>query len=269
VSAFGTIFLDVAIDNFVIAHYLGEYEVGRYAFAVKISSLALSTVPINLVTPIVVNLAIRRFSEHDRSEVLGRIFTLFNKLIFFGIMPAAVGVFVLSDNIILHVFDSKYASVDPVVKVVILFSIVKFHIYAFQTLVKPLELLHLNIYRYICSLINLGLNFWLVPRMGIMGAAIATGGTSVLNYVVIFFLIKRHVRLKQDWRAILRMSLNLVAMTATIYLMNNWLSGLVGLISTIAAGAAVYLAASYVNRPFTASERQLLNGAFGRKIWVF
>jgi O-antigen/teichoic acid export membrane protein len=268
-GVFGTIFFDVAIDNFVIAHYLGEYEVGRYAFSAKVAFLSLSVVPINLMTPIVVNVAIRRWSEKKSTDVLSDIFALFNKLIFFSILPATVGVFVLSDAIITHLFDAKYASVDLVVKVILFFSVIKFFNYAFQTLVKPLELVHLSLYRYVCSFINLCLNLWLVPKMGILGAALATGSTTVLNYVIVVILLRRHVNLGQDWKAFAKMSLNLLAMAATIYALRGWVGGPTELIVVVLLGAGVYFLLSAFSKPFTDSERKLINGLLNRKMWIF
>ncbi len=268
-GVFGTFLYDIAIDNFVISHYLGTSEVGRYTFAVFIASLAGYLFPIRLVTPIVVNVAIRRYAETGATEVLSKMFTFFNKLIFFGIMPAAVGIFVLSDEIIVHIFDQKYAATSSVAIVILLFSLFRYLNYALQILIKPLEILHLSLLRYGCSFINLILDLWLVPKMGIMGAALATGGTIALNYAIVYLLVRRYVTLQQDWKGIFRVALNLLIMGSVILLLKGWITGPFGLVVVIATGASVYFAASFVNRVFTNSERDLINSAVGKQICIF
>lgn len=260
-AMFGTVLFDVAIDNFLIAHYLGNDAVGRYAFAVKVATLTMSLIPINLLTPIVVNVSIRKFSETQSTEDLATIFTQFNKYVFFLITPALAGMLILTDPIIRYIFDERYASVGSLVQIVLLFSVIRYYTYAFQTLVKPLELLHLNLYRYGCSALNLVLNLLLIPKWGILGAAVATGTTGLLNYAIINVLVRRHVSIRQDWPAIARMTVNVIGMAAVVGVGYASIQGLIGLIFVIFLGFAAYIGLSYVNPPFTIEESRWLRDA--------
>ena len=68
-TVFGTFVYDIAIDNVIIAYYLGPEQAGRYAFAVFTASLVAQLIPIRVLTPVLVNVAImpeESSSAHER-----------------------------------------------------------------------------------------------------------------------------------------------------------------------------------------------------------
>lgn len=268
-GVFGTFFYDIAIDNFVIAHYWGASDVGKYTFAVFVATLAGFLFPMRLITPIVVNVAIRRYAATGRTDALCRMFSFFNKLVLFGILPAIVGIFVLSDEIVVLIFDQRYASTSSLVGLIVVFSLFRYLTFAFQILIKPLEILHLSLFQYGCSALNLVLDLWLIPRLGLQGAALATGFTVALNYAVLYVLVRRRVSIHTDWNGILRIFLNLAIMTGAVLLLRDWISGVISLFLVIGASGGLYFVSSYMNKVFTESERRLINGMVGRSICVF
>ena len=268
-GVFGTFLYDIAIDNFVISYYLGAGEVGRYTFAVFIASLPGMPFPIRMMTPILVNLAIRRYSESNSHDVLQKMYTFFNKIIFFAVMPAVLGIYLLSDEIILHIFDTKYASTSAVVAIILICSLFRYFTYTFQTITKPLEIVHISLFQYGCSAVNLGLDLWLVPQMGIMGAALATGITLALNYFLIHLWVRRYIILRQDWVSLIKMTGNLLIMGIALLLLRGQITGLASLIAVILCSAGIYFLASYLNKTFTDAERALINSTVGKEVCVF
>lgn len=268
-NVFGTFLFDVAIDNFIISHYLGASAVGKYTFAVFVVSLVAFFFPIRMLTPILVNLAIRRFSESGRIAVLSKMFTTMSKLICFGILPATIGVYLLSDEIIVLVFNQKYDVASSVIGTMLFFSLFRYFNYAFQILVKPLEILHISLFQYICSGANLLLDLWLVPKIGILGAALATGSSIALNYLLVYALVSRHASVKQDWKGLARILVNILVMVAVVVTSKPWISGIGGLFLVVAGGAAAYGICSFSNKAFEDPERDLINKTIGRTIFVF
>ncbi|MHB9013620.1 MAG: lipopolysaccharide biosynthesis protein, partial [Ignavibacteriaceae bacterium] len=64
--------------------------------------------------------------------------------------------------------------------------------------------------------VNIGLNFWLIPVIGIMGAALATLAAYFVMAVIYFFVTQKFYKIDYEYSKILKIFSSL-AVVATIY----------------------------------------------------
>ena len=268
-TVFGTFVYDIAVDNVIIAYYLGPEQAGRYAFAVFTASLVAQLIPVRVLTPLLVNVAIRQYSGSGDKTILSKTFATASKVVAFTMIPGVVGLTLLSPYIISHILNDAYASVVPTVSVIVAFSLFRYLNFALQVLIKPLEILQVVIVQYACSVANLIMDIWWIPKYGIEGAAWATGLTLTLNYLLSWWLTSRHISARQDWSSLCRMALNVLIMSAVVWAAIPSITGTLSVLLVGILGALTYLVAARLNPCFTQEEQTLMNSIIGKNLFKF
>lgn len=163
------------IDRFIIDHFMGKSEVGIYSFSYRIA-LIMNIFVMSLRsawTPY----SIRLYNKGDYSNEFGKSFT---KIIAVSLLIFLIVSIFIDDlfNFSLsgfRLFDVQYAGgvqIIPVILVSYIFSAVITY-YSVYPYVSG-KSFHFLISDFIALVINLSLNFILIPLYGIMGAATAT-----------------------------------------------------------------------------------------------
>jgi PST family polysaccharide transporter len=165
------------IDMVMLGQMANDSEVGIYSTAVRLSEVWYF-IPIAIATSVFP--ALIRAKERGERIYLRRLQQLYDFLAWLGL---AVGVFFtfFSNRIILIVFGEPYASAGPVLAVhiwagVFIFLKVAMH----RWLLNEGRLLFLFLSSGLGAVANVTLNIFLIPRYGIMGAAVAT----VISYAL-------------------------------------------------------------------------------------
>jgi O-antigen/teichoic acid export membrane protein len=122
------------------------------------------------------------------------------------------------------------------------------------------------------ALYNLVLDIILVPKWGLNGAAFATGTSMLFTYV--YFLIATKFFIGVDitfpWKSVFKIGFNtLITAVFSYYVFSSHVTGLMTLLIALGLSGIIYLLISYFNRPFDETDRDYINRAFGRKLWVF
>lgn len=186
------------IDSILLSKLADEIAVGWYAIAYKIT-FAFQFIPLALVAAVY-----PRFSEYFSSDKkkLAYIFEQSLKYLWIVAFPIAVGIGLLSHDIILSVYTDEYLnSVLPLQILIasLLFSYVSFPIGAFlnacdkqvtQTVIVGLVML-----------VNIGLNVWLIPTHGVVGAAIAAFAGNALLAVAGYTIVPKITRISHRFIA--------------------------------------------------------------------
>jgi O-antigen/teichoic acid export membrane protein len=117
------------------------------------------------------------------------------------------------------------------------------------------------------GLLNLGLNFWLVPRWGYMAAAITTLISYAFLLATMVVISRRYFVWDFPFKSLGKVALASAVMAAIVYPIGSWLTSyaLVNLIVGICIGIVVYFAMLLLLREPTKGETQELR-ALGRKI---
>lgn len=158
-----------AQDQWMIAYYMTDEDVGVYAAAIKLV-LMLIVVP-TIITNILYHkiIGLRRTAGFD--EYLHSLYSL---LFYCGLIIYLI-ISVLSESLVELIFPDEYGESAYILSVYSIILLVAF----FQSLNNKLLILneqqHLIMYRVVLSLcVNFALNLFLIPRYQLTGAAFAT-----------------------------------------------------------------------------------------------
>ncbi len=192
------------IDRFIIDHFLGKSEVGIYSFAYRIA-LVMNIFVMSLRsawTPY----SIRIYNSGNYSEEFGKSFT---KIIGVSLFIFLVVSIFIDDLFTLNIsgfflFNPQYRSgieIIPVVLVSYIFSAVVtyFSVYPYASG----KSVHFLVGDLIALVINIVLNFWLIPVYGIMGAAAATFFSYLGNAAYLVIISEHKIKITYEtWKIV-------------------------------------------------------------------
>jgi O-antigen/teichoic acid export membrane protein len=161
----------VKIDQVMLKQMLSDEAVGQYAAAVRLCE-AWYFVP----TIVTVSLFPAILNAKKESEViyLNRMQKLYDLLAWIAIAIALPTTF-LSRFIIDILYKPEYAPASPVLTIYIWAGVAVFLGVASSQYLIAENLTKLSFYRTFLGMVaNVGLNFWLIPKFGIIGSAVAT-----------------------------------------------------------------------------------------------
>lgn len=159
------------IDQVMLKMFLGDYEVGQYSVAARLSE-ALYFLPVAIV--LALNPAIVNAKEHNSSEYKKRMRNLYSLMIYISV-PMSVITYLASDLIIMVLFGKEYYASSKVLQIHIWASVFVFvGVASGRWLVTEGIQIYLTLNQGLGALSNILLNLILIPKYGIEGAAWAT-----------------------------------------------------------------------------------------------
>lgn len=251
--------LNVA-DRYIIQYYLDSVALGLYSAAYTLSMHVVQFIdyPILLAVPV---LYFELWSNRGAEAVQT---FLKDGLYYFGLIafPAMFGTVAVSKELLVFLASDKFATSSQVIPFVtvggLIFASSTFFsagLYIYEKTVIP------GLLMLISASINLFLNFLLVPKYGIMGAAFATliGYTS---YVVMVIPVSfKYLSYRPDFKALGRSLLYSSAMFIVIMQINLH-HGVANLFARVLTGSLIYLAFVF---SFEVRVRKLFVGLISRK----
>jgi O-antigen/teichoic acid export membrane protein len=159
------------IDQIMIGHILGETDLGKFSAAVRLSE-AWYFIPLAFVT----SFAPKLFELKGKNEILYKssIQTLMRLIVLISVLVALFMTFA-SEWLIMNSYGAAYKDAGAVLRIHIWGGVFAFlGVISEQWLIAN-GLQRLAFYRTIFGvIINIIANFFLIPKMGISGAAYAT-----------------------------------------------------------------------------------------------
>ncbi len=159
------------IDQVMIEHYLGDYSVGVYSAALRISE-AWYFIPMVIASSLYPSMIrAKKIGESDYYFKLGR----FYELMLFVSLLVAVPVSFYADSIIKIIYGEGYAGAGQVLALHIWCGVfASLGVASSQWyIIEGLQLLSFA-RTAVGALVNIALNFILIPAYGVVGAAIGT-----------------------------------------------------------------------------------------------
>lgn len=111
------------------------------------------------------------------------------------------------------------------------------------------------------GVINIALNFFLIPRFGIVGSALSTVVTDLTGAALFYTLFRHEFGAGLDFKRIARLGLATVVMGAAIYLLRD-----LHFFALVPISAAVYLATVWALKAFNDQELSWLVGFVSRRL---
>lgn len=204
ISVFIALYLDrIAIKRLMTLGDVGLYGVG-YRFASVVSILMIG---INMsLTPLIYN----RYKLESTPGEIARIFRYFLMLA----LPTVVMIAVFAREALIIITTANYYAawrVIPVIAGGILFSCMYVFMPGMDITKKTKRISAINI---TAGLINISLNFLLIPYLGIMGAALATLCSSLLMFTLYVYFSQKLYFVPHNWGRIIPAILVSVVATA-------------------------------------------------------
>lgn len=250
---------DVSTDVYLISFFLGPAATGLYSFAYNAASQLVQLMPSTFLWSSLVPATVR--AARKDPDLLGFVFRFVNKLVAFSMVPLLAGASLLSDRIIAFVFGERYLAAALVF---VGWTIVL----CLRELEEPVRILlivdekarRLFVNR-VLVLYNLGMALLLIPRLGIVGAILATGTTAGLGLLVTVFAARGSRPAGYPWAAFSRLFLNGLLLVVLILLARPLLVNLPRLVLGSALLGAGYMVVSLLNSPFDRAEIDFLGRA--------
>lgn len=223
-------------DILLVQFFLGSEQVGIYSLAVKL--VAVLQVPATAIGASVAAYFVGEAGESgpQESEMSGPVFLLTAKYVLALYLPTMLGLLMVGNELIISVFGPEYASSVIIVLVYLPVLLAK----SFGTIYsRALDYLgyagRRAVMVSVSAGLNIGLNLLLIPRYGIIGAAVATQVTLVPFVVWYIYMMTKitEAELSALKAPFLRILLGLGALAAMIVALqllgqNAFLSALVG-----------------------------------------
>ena len=241
-------------DLFVLTRYASNVEVGVYSAALRAGQvivLFLTSVSL-MFSPFVADL-------HNRGETerLDKLFKTLTRWTIVATMPAFLLLLVAPEEA-LRIFGARFSEGQMALLILIAGQFINIATGSVGFVLIMVGRTGWDLVVYAASLaLNLGLAFWLCPRYGMEGAAIANAVTFAVSKWARLYLVKRFVHIQPYDRDYVRLIMptlaGLAAMWATHAAVDaGWL---LDLVATAIVGTIVYVAA-YLAFGLTPAEKR-------------
>jgi O-antigen/teichoic acid export membrane protein len=223
------------VDIIMLGFWRTTDDVGIYAAVQKIVGI-LSVIPTLIITstfPVFSRLAHQNDSVRMRQAMESVI-----RILFLFSVPLVLGGIVLGAPLLNFIFGNAYGSGASAMSILLISIIASFPTGLFSYFIFAYDKQRkMVLYPIIAALINIGLNLFLVPRFGMIGASVATLTTSVIYFFLLFQLCLK-IEPFSLWRGFSKILG--VAILMAIFAWVIQLSG-VPVLANIALSAGLYL----------------------------
>ena len=243
------------IDSILLFLMIGKSETGWYYAAFKlIESLALLLASIRgALFPILS----RTHSQNE--EQFNTLWTQASRYLLLIGLPISAGAAVLAPQLINLLYGPMYEATGPVLQMMALpfFLLIlnEFVSHLLMSADKTRSVLRVVIF---AAVFNLVFNLWVIPRWGILGAAIVAGLTEIFLFCLFFPQIHKNIGGIRFLSFLWRPGIATIGMSITIVNV-SW-----SLIPSIILGGATYLLLLVLLRTFNEFDLLVLRGVFNR-----
>jgi O-antigen/teichoic acid export membrane protein len=183
------------------------------------------------------------FVEQGRDpSALGRVASVVVRYVALVALPLTLGLAALSPSLVLLVYGQSYAATGPVLRILALGATVTAFLTSAQHLLMATErqgfLLRWTV---VIGIVNLSLDFLLVPRAGAIGAALGNATSQAVAVIGMWVYLERWGGFRLPWTSVARTALAAAGAAAAAGACGVLLPGVPGVLAGIAAGAASYL----------------------------
>src|ERR671919_960179 len=249
-------------DLFVLTQFAAEADVGIYSAALRAGQiLVLFLTSVSLMfSPIVADL-------HNRGETerLDRLFKTLTRWTIAATIPLFL-VLVVAPNEVLRIFGSEFSEGKTALLIVLAGQFINIATGSVGFVLIMVGRTGWDLIVYACSLaLNLGLAFWLCPRYGIEGAAVANAATFALSKWARLVLVRRFVGIQPYDRDYGRLVIPSLVGLIVMWLVHRIVPGgfLIDLVATALIGTLAYVGV-YLGVGLTEPERRGAKGLMAR-----
>lgn len=190
-------------ETLLIGRFHTPQMAGFFDRAYTLPQQAMEFIP-NAIYPLI----LASFSESSKvtQEKIPEIISYYYRLLFFAVVPVAFIGFVLGDLFVVALYGDEFAAAGPYCQAFFLIFMTTFFGTPLSMAIYVMEKVWVNLLLNLAyATITIGLDLWLIPKYGLLGATIPTGLVTALTPFVRWHIAKRYVPgLSIPWAFILR-----------------------------------------------------------------
>jgi O-antigen/teichoic acid export membrane protein len=249
-------------DRYFITHFLDLSQTGVYSSSNVLGGvISLCFTPINYV----LYPAVSKAWEQKRISEVKNYFEYSNKLFLTLAIPGAAGIAILSQPILTVLTTSQYLAGWELVLLVaigtIFLGIYQNNAYIIL-LVKQTRWLPLMI--LVASATSLGVNFMLIPRIGILGAAISNIASYLVLAAIVSWWARKTINYHFDVKYLGKVIAATIMMSLCLYFLKT--GGVWRIIAAIICGIIVFGIVLFVLRAFSRQDKILIKQTLGGRV---
>lgn len=232
-------FLLGQMDIIMLGHFVSESEVGIYSVAVRLSGLVILGLEVGLP---VIGPVFSQLSEREDTKALSKLFKNSTKIIFYLGLAIFAGIITFRQEM-LSVFGSEFVIGASILVVLGTGQLMNVLSGPTGQLLVMTGKQKWEMYNSLAMVVaNFFLNLFLIPKMGLLGAALATGisilSINLIKLVEVYVLYKFHPYNFSYLRGIMAtLAAGVVVFFLRIYLMNSGLN----IYTIILLGGSLYI----------------------------
>jgi O-antigen/teichoic acid export membrane protein len=196
----GTWVLNTRSDNFFIAAFLGPVAVGVYAFYVRLGDMASNVLPVrvfdNIVKPLFFSI-----EPSQAEQRIPRYFSLLLDLSLAPQMPVLAFTAAYSTEVVHVLFGGKFLEYAYLLPLMTLFSTLNLCSGPVTTVAQYEEKSAALLISKVFALYNVAAMLVLLPIMGVLGAALATGTAQLMKNAFIWWRVRQMARWR-EWPSV-------------------------------------------------------------------
>lgn len=238
------------IDSVMISKMRGDLEVATYsaAYNLALAILFIPTVYMNALYPVM-----SRYFKISKGMLIFIYKKSFKYLYIIG-LPISVGIFLLADKIIVFFYGKQYTGSIIALQIISWFLFIKFlNFLAGFTLSSINQQNKRMISQGSTAVFNIIANLILIPKMGYVGAAIATFITEIFLFILYYWYVSKYLYAYNFLPILIKPLLASVVMAAFIKYTNF------ELIFLIPSSALVYFGMIILLKTFEKDDYELIN----------
>jgi O-antigen/teichoic acid export membrane protein len=238
------------IDVVMLSLMIGDASVGIYSAAYTLSE------PLYLI-PYAVTVSlfpIMSASFKSSKERLMHVCKLGIRYLLIITLPIAIGTMLIADKIIFLIYGVAFAGSATALQILIwtlVFTSINIVLLYLLTSVGKQKLNTLS--SALCAVINISLNFILIPIISYNGAAIATVATVIVLFIASFYFVSKHIYVLPMHKLFMRPAISSLVMGAFVYYFVE-----LHIFLLVPLAAVVYLIAVIALKTFTKEDIDIL-----------
>lgn len=233
---FGVITLNMLvadrIDTVILSLWTEDVVVGLYnvAYGLMVNLLVFSDTLNSALGPTLS----RTYSSSK--QTVNAVYQASFRILFIASIPIAVGTTILADKIILFLYTEEFASAIPALRVLVwALPLIPLHKLCSAIATASHREKDQARVRVIAAVANIAVNAFVIPRYGLMGAAVVTVLTELVVFVLMFLLVNDRFALQGVVHVVLKPLFAALLMGGVVFLGNS-----LNLFLIIGVGAAAY-----------------------------
>ena len=237
----------VSSDTTMLGFMTDDYQVGLYGTAVKIYTIIKNVLTAILMVLIPqFTLMFSRKNRKETDDLFSRVFSILTVLM----LPMCVGLFSLSDDIVLLLFGTDYY--ESAAPLRLLSIAVAFSLYAClytQCVLFPIKKEDIVFKATVISAIaNIAMNFLLIPLWGINAAALTTIIAELITFAITFSYSRNSVSLVGVGKTLTSTILGCIGIFVTCLACRALDSLIIRILISVLGSVVVYLAVLLITR---------------------